>query len=34
MVPLCHMRELLSELKAIDQIVKSSTYLENSILQD
>lgn len=34
MVPLCHMRELLSELKAIDQIVKSSPYLENSILQD
>lgn len=34
MVPLCHMRELLSELKAIDLIVKSSPYLENSILQD
>ena len=34
MVPLCKMRELLSELKAIDQIVKSSPYLENSILQD
>lgn len=34
MVPLCHMRELLSELKAIDQVVKSSPYLENSILQD
>lgn len=34
MVPLCHMRELLSELKAIDQIVKSSPYIENSILQD
>lgn len=34
MVPLCHMRELLSELKAIDQVVKSSSYLENSILQD
>ncbi len=34
MVPLCHMRELLSELKAIDRVVKSSPYLENTILQD
>lgn len=33
MVPLCHMRELLTELKAIDQLVKSSPYLENKIQQ-
>lgn len=33
MVPLCHMRELLTELKAIDQVVKSSPYLENKIQQ-
>lgn len=31
MVPLCHMRELLTELKAIDQVVKASPYLENKI---
>lgn len=33
MVPLCHMRELLTELKAIDQVVKASPYLENKIQQ-
>lgn len=31
MVPLRYMRELLSELKAIDQLVKASPYLENTI---
>ena len=34
MVPLCHMRELLSELKAIDQLIKASPYLEDTIHQD
>ena len=33
MVPLCYMRELLTELKAIDQVVKASPYLENKIQQ-
>lgn len=31
MVPLRYMRELLSELKAIDQLVKACPYLENTI---
>lgn len=31
MVPLRYMRELLSELKAIDQLAKASPYLENTI---
>lgn len=31
MIPLRYMRELLSELKAIDQLVKASPYLENTI---
>lgn len=31
MVPLRYMRELLPELKAIDQLVKASPYLENTI---
>lgn len=34
MVPLRYMRELLSELKAIDQLVKASPYLENTIRQE